>query len=81
MWKGNIFNDLKIITEFYPYGIAQCGIALDNWYQQLEDLDLFIYKNINGKLSIFDKKELSLYETKAKERLFYFDLFLTKQQL
>ncbi len=80
-FKGmeNVFakmENLKIVTEFYPYGIKKSGISSTDFINLLLQYNFKISTIEEQGLVSFNMENIALYENKEKDT--YLNLFLMK---
>lgn len=80
-FKGmeNVFakmENLKIVTEFYPYGIKKSGISSTDFINLLLQYNFKISTIEEQGLVSFNRENIALYENKEKDT--YLNLFLMK---
>ena len=69
-------ESLKIVTEFYPYGIKKSGVSSADFINLLIQNNFKISTIEEQGLVPFDKENIALYEHKEKDT--YLNLFLMK---
>lgn len=80
-FKGmeNVFakmENLKIVTEFYPYGIKKSGVSSTDFINLLLQYNFKISTIEEQGLVSFNRENIALYENKEKDT--YLNLFLMK---
>ncbi|HOU46309.1 MAG TPA: FkbM family methyltransferase [Chitinophagales bacterium] len=80
-FKGmeNVFakmENLKIVTEFYPYGIKKSGVSSTDFINLLLQYNFKISTIEEQGLVSFNMENIALYENKEKDT--YLNLFLMK---
>ncbi|MBP8192079.1 MAG: FkbM family methyltransferase [Chitinophagales bacterium] len=69
-------NELKIISEFYPFGIQESGVSLVDFFNCLTSNNFNIFLCESDKLTPFKMEDISTYENLGK--YVYFNLCLIK---
>lgn len=69
-------DQLKIISEFYPYGIKRSGIQVEDFINYFTQKDFTILIDKSGKMGKLDANSLQEYTNLEKD--IYFNLFLKK---
>lgn len=69
-------KSVKVLTEFYPYGINQSGVSCYDFLGLLTAANFKLSIFDNNMLRPFKQEEISQYVNKGKD--VYFNLFLTK---
>ena len=73
-------ENLKIITELYPYGLNNSGINVDEFISFLKNNAFYIYKMSGNKLSILSDKDISNLNNE-NYRIHMVDILLSKKPI
>jgi FkbM family methyltransferase len=73
----NINKDLKIITEFYPLGLANAKIEPLDFFKLLWQNNFIVYKHENNIKSEFLESDINRYMS-LKDEYTFVDLFIEK---
>lgn len=71
---------LKIITEFYPFGLTNAGTDIDVFIRYLRDLNLNIYLLSENGIGILSEEDI-LKLKEEKYRIHIVDILLSKEKL
>ncbi len=70
------YNDLKIITEFYPYGIKESGVSITEFFNTFKENKFTVFLCEFDTLIPFRMEDIPNYEKLGKD--IYFNLCLIK---
>lgn len=73
-------EDLKIITELYPYGLNNSGIKVDEFISFLRKSDFYIYRMQENKLSILTDDDVKSLNNE-NYRIHIVDILLSKKPI
>ncbi len=68
-------KDIKIITEFWPYGINKAGITVKDWFDLIYSINLHVFTIKNHQIIPFDLSSLPAVSKYAPSQ--YYNLLLT----
>ncbi|MCC6370920.1 MAG: FkbM family methyltransferase [Bacteroidia bacterium] len=71
--------DVKIISEFWPYGLRTAGSSLSAYYRQLCSYGFSCYLLEKNSLKPLNEAQVTAMEPLDKEH--YFNLFITRQHV
>lgn len=69
-------EELKIVTELYPYGTLKSGVSIANFLALFFQNNFSLFICANGKLEKLDNENILDYADKGKD--VYFNLFIKK---
>lgn len=61
MLKTLQHNDLKMLSEFWPYGMHKAGSSVLEYYQLLKQFNFYVYLIDNGQLTLLEEETVKTY--------------------
>lgn len=71
--------NVKIISEFWPYGLRQAGKSLPEFYQMLKQMGFIVYLMEKEQLLELNEEKVKALAPLPKEN--YFNIFLSKARV
>lgn len=73
-------DNLKIITELYPYGLNNSGTKVTDFTSLIQENNLIIYKMHDNQLTLFTDEDISQMD-KENFRIHILDILLSKETM
>jgi FkbM family methyltransferase len=74
-------SPVKLLTEFWPYGLKQAGCSATEFYQMLLHLDFKCYLLEKNSLSPLSREKAAELEKLENDKRFYFNIFATRSDV
>ncbi len=71
--------DVKLVSEFWPYGLEKAGGSASSYYEQLTQAGFSVYLLENNALVALTAKRVLSMQTLGKEH--YFNIFATRRHV